>query len=180
MCKHRLHIWLFAEPLDSFGLRGSSPLCLCWCCIWLWWVPSRKACCRPVPHFVWVLSGIPNTISGRHCPPGHRGCSAGTGALMQGVCTLASLFNSAIHRLSKILQWEEQQRLRLLRLALVCSTVLFPCLGLSACSRPARGELGFSVCPGDQQLLPSPGASRLSLFLSLDSGGLWEGFALRP
>lgn len=23
---------------------------------------------------VWVLFGIPNTISGRHCPPGHRGC----------------------------------------------------------------------------------------------------------
>lgn len=35
--------------------------------------------------------------------------SAGKGALMRRACALASLFNSAIHRLSKISQWEEQQ-----------------------------------------------------------------------
>lgn len=92
---------------------------------------------------------------------------------MQRVCTLASLFNSAIHRLSKILQWEEQQWLRLLRSVLICSTVLFPCLRLSACSPSGRGDLGALSALGTSSCSPSPG------FLSLDLGGLWEGFALR-
>lgn len=91
----------------------SSPHCLCWCCIWLWWVSSPRA-----SPCVWVLFGTPNTISDQHCPAGHRGCSLSSapagaqlprGLSMQRVCTLASLFNSAIHRLSKILQREERQ-----------------------------------------------------------------------
>lgn len=157
MCKHRLHIRLFAEPLESFGLCGSAQLSSP--------LPLLVLCLAEVGPFfnaslcVWVLLGIPNTISGQYCPPGQRllaevsPCrrSAGTGALMQRVCTLASLFDSAIHRLSKILQWGEQQWLRLLRLVVICSTVLFPCLRLSACSHS-----GLCV-PWGPAATPQPG-----------------------
>lgn len=161
MCKHRLHIWLFADPLDSFGLCGSARLTSAFAGV----VSGCSGCLLPRPaagQCLTLLFGIPNTISGWHCPPGHRGCllrsaPAGTGALMQRVCTWHLYLNSAIHRLSKILQWEEQQWLRLLRLVLICRTVLFPCLRLSACSHSGWGQLGCSVCPGDQQLLPEPG-----------------------
>lgn len=64
MCKHRLHIWLFAVPLDSFGLWLSSPLPL----LVLYLVVvgpffqsllqvSASLCVR-------VLFRTPNTISG--------------------------------------------------------------------------------------------------------------------
>lgn len=72
MCKHRLHIRLFAEPLESFGLCGSAQLSSP--------LPLLVLCLAEVGPFfnaslcVWVLLGIPNTISGQYCPPGHRGC----------------------------------------------------------------------------------------------------------
>lgn len=76
MCKHRLHIWLFAEPLDSFGsLWLVSPLPLL--VLYLAAVGSffQSLLQASAVLCVWVLFGIPNTISGWHCPPGHRGCS---------------------------------------------------------------------------------------------------------
>lgn len=179
MCKHRLHIRLFAESLDSFGLCGSAQLpsafagavsgcsgsllqCLALC----------LGAARDPKHHLWpALPSRTQKLLAEVSPCRH---SAGTGALMQRVCSLASLFDSAIHGLSKILQWGEQQWLRLLRLVVICSTVLFPCLRLSACSHS-----GLCVPWGPAATPPAQGVSRPSLFLSLDLGGLWKGFALR-
>lgn len=86
-------------------------------------------------------------------------CSAGTGALMQRVCTLRSLFNSAIHRLSKIFQWGRASVAQIAEVSSRLSRVLFLCLRLSACSHSGWGELGCSVCPGDEQLPPAREAS---------------------
>lgn len=115
--------------------------------------------------------------------------SAGKGALMQRACALASLFNSAICQLSKISQWEEQRHLKLLRLVLICSRVLFPCPRLSAWSHPegcGGGQPGCPVWSGGQQLFPQPrgpvgparvfggGDGRLGA-LVLPAGFLWPG-----
>lgn len=90
----------------------------------------------------------------------HR-CSASKGALTRRACTLASLFNLAICRLSKISQWEEQQRLKLLILLLICSRGLFPCPRLSACSHSggcSGGSRGALHALGCSSSSPSPGS----------------------
>lgn len=150
-----LHVWLLAEPPGhSFGLCLIPPALL---------VPYVAAV-GPFPQGVLQAGSVPHALAmhspsaGFPMPSGaalsllaalspHRR-SAGKGDLMRRACALASLFDSAIHQLSKISRWEEQHQLKLLRLARICSRVLFPCPRLRACRHP--GERG-----GEAAAIPS-------------------------